>query len=115
MFILKLFCNDGKRKYWDCGSGVYETYAKALVACYENALDETQSLMADSTLHGWYEIVRNVEIPVPYKNDVPSDVTAFPVATVYYEKAPWERDFGGKIETITGYCIVEVAEVNKQN
>lgn len=110
MFKLKVFHNDRDVQYWEDRKEIYETCDKALIACYENALDETQSLMANSDLLGWFEINRDFEITEPYMNELLKDVVFFPVAVVYYNHAPWDRDFDCDIEIITGYAIVEIKE-----
>lgn len=112
MFKLKIYCNDGDIQYWEDGNGTYETYDKALIACYENALDEAQSLMGNADLLGWFEVVRDFEITEAYENEELKDVVFFPVTTVYYDHAPWDRDFDCEIQIVTGYEIVEVKEDN---
>lgn len=111
MFKLKIFCNDGdNQQYWEDGNETYETYDKALIACYENALDETQELMADSNLLGWFEVYRDFEITDVYETEATKDVVFFPVATIFYDHAPWDRDYDCDIKIVTGYLIVEVKE-----
>lgn len=116
MFKIKIYCNDNGKQYWEDGEGTYETYDQALVACYENALDETQDLMANPNLLGWFEIYRAFEITEAYMNDLLKDVVFFPVATIRYDKDPWDRDFDCDIQIVTGYEIVEVTnEIDKYN
>lgn len=108
MFKLRIYCNDGDTRYWEDGIGTYETYDKALIACYENALQETESLMELGNLFNWFEVNRNFEITEAYENETLKDVAFFPVATIRYDKAPWDRENDCDIEIITGYDIVEI-------
>ena len=108
MFKLKIYCNDRDVQYWEDGIGEYETYDQALIACYENALDEAQSLMANADLLGWFEVYRDFVVTESYVNELLEDVVFFPVAVIYYDHAPWDRDFDCDIEIVTGYYIVEV-------
>ena len=110
MFKLRIYCNDGDYKYWEDGNETYDTYDKALIACYENALDEAQELMADPHLLGWFEIYKAFEITEPYINEHIKDVVFFPVAVINYDHAPWDRDFDCEINIVTGYNIVEIVE-----
>ena len=111
MFKLKIFCNDGDEfQYWEDGNGTYETYDKALIACYENALQEVQSLMMDEDGYRWFEVNVNFEITDTYVNKCLELGTIIPVATVYYDHAPWDRENECDIEIITGYMIVEIKE-----
>lgn len=112
MFKLKIFCNDGEGlQYWEDGNGTYETYDKALIACYEDALDETQELMADSNLFGWFEIYKDFEITEAYENEKLEHTSFFPVTVIYYDHAPWDRDYDCEIKIVTGYTIVEIEEL----
>ena len=108
MFKLKIYCNDGDVQYWDDGIGEYENYDKALIACYENSLYEANELMGGSNMQNWFEVNMDFEITESYKNDIIKDIDCFPVATIFYDKAPWEREGDCCIEIITGYYIVEV-------
>lgn len=109
MFKLQIYCDDGNNKhYWEDGVGTYETYDKALVACYENAIDETAELMSDTKLFGWFEVYKAFEITEAYETDALKDVAFFPVATIFYDHAPWDRDFDCDIKIVTGYNIVEI-------
>lgn len=109
MFKLKIFCDDGELgQYWEDGNGTYETYDKALIACYENALSEASGLMIDSDLFNWFEVERDFEITEAYATELLKDVVFFPVATVYYDRAPWVRENDCEIKIVTGYDIVEV-------
>lgn len=110
MFKLRIYCNDGDCQYWEDGIGTYETYDKALVACYQNAIQETQILMEMGSLFCWYEINENFEITETYVNEELKDVTFFPVAVVHYNRAPWDRENDCDIEIVTGYDIVEITE-----
>ncbi len=40
MFKIKIYCNDNGKYYWEDGVGTYETYDKALISCFRNALQE---------------------------------------------------------------------------
>ena len=40
MFKIKIYCNDNGKEYWEDGFGTYETYDKALISCFRNALQE---------------------------------------------------------------------------
>ena len=103
MFKLKI--------YWEDGSGTYETYDKALLACYQNALQETQSLMETSNYFSWFELNENFEVTEAYENETLKDIVFFPVAVIHYDKAPWDRENDCDITIVTGYAIVEVKEV----
>lgn len=107
MFKLKIYCNDGDIQYWENGMGTYETYAKALIACYENALQETQELMMTSDEYNWFEVDMDFEVTEAYETEELKDVSFFPVAVIYYDHAPWDRENDCGIEIITGYAIVE--------
>lgn len=108
MFKLKIYCNDGDGiQYWEDGIGTYETYDKALLACYQNALQETQSLMETSNYFSWFEVNENFEITEAYENETLKDIVFFPVAVIHYDKAPWDRENDCDITIITGYAIVE--------
>lgn len=111
MFKLRIYCNDGDCQYWEDGIGTYETYDKALIACYENALEEEGSLMESGNYFNWFEVNRDFEITEAYENEALKDVAFFPVATIHYDKAPWDRENDCDIEIVTGYDIVEVKEV----
>lgn len=110
MFKLKIYCNDGDIQYCEDGNGTYETYDKALIACYENALQETKSLMDTSDYYNWFEVENDFEITETYENEQLKDIPFFHVATIYYDHAPWDRENDCHIEIITGYMIVEVDE-----
>lgn len=111
MFKLKIYCNDGDLgKYWEDGVGTYETYDKALIACYENAIYEVQGLMAmTSGYHNWFEVEMDFEVTETYETEELRDVSFFPVATVCYDHAPWDRENDCEIKIVTGYAIVEVS------
>ena len=116
MFKLKIFCNDGNGKwYWEDGCETYETYDKALVACYETALQETQSLMETSDCHNWFEVHKDFEVTETYETDELKDVSLFPVAVAYYDHAPWNRENDCEIKIVTGYAIVKVKEPIDEN
>ena len=108
MFKLKIYCNDGDLgQYWEDGMGTYETYDKALIACYEDALHEVQALMIDSDYFNWFEVEMDFEITEAYENEQLKDISFFPAATVFYDRAPWDRENDCDIEIVTGYYIVE--------
>lgn len=109
MFKLRIFCNDGDNcQYWEDITDTYETYDKALIACYENALQETQELMGTSDRYNWFEVDMNFEVTETYESEALKDVSFFPVAVIYYDHAPWDREYDCHIEIVTGYIIVEV-------
>ena len=109
MFKLKIYCNDGETsQYWEDGVYTYETYDKALIACYESALSEAADLMMCSDQFSWFEVERNFEITEAYATDLLENVVFFPVATVYYDHAPWDRESDCEIKIVTGYAIVEM-------
>ena len=62
MFKIKIYCNDINVQYWDDGIGTYETYDKALIACYQNALQEASNLMSDADKNRWFEVEENFEV-----------------------------------------------------
>ena len=114
MFKLKIYCNDGDcGQYWEDGIGTYETYDKALIACYENALNESKELMMDADYDRWFEVEQDFEVTEAYETEALKDVAFFPVATVYYDHAPQDRENDCHIEIITGYHIVEMKEDNE--
>ena len=109
MFKLRIYCNDGDLgQYWEDGNGTYETYDKALIGCYRNALGEAQELMIDADYDCWFEVEQDFEITEAYVNDALKDVVFFPVATVFYDHAPQNRENDCHIEIVTGYYIVEI-------
>ena len=111
MFKLRIYRNDGdNQRYWEDGIELFETYDKALSACQKNAIDETAELMSDPHLYGWFEIYSDFEITEVYETGALKDIVFFPVATIYYDHAPWDRDFDCEIKIVTGYDIVEVVE-----
>ncbi len=111
MFKLKIYCNDGNnQQYWEDGNGVYETYDKALIACYGNALQETGGLNATHRNDSWFEVEEFFEVTDTYKTKIIEDVELFPVAVVCYDKAPWNRENDCDITIVTGYDIVEIKE-----
>ena len=108
MFKIKIYCNDGDVQYWDDGVGTYETYDKALIACYGNALEEAKSLMMNADRNRWFEVEEAFEITETYKNEELKDVAFFEIATIYYDCAPQDRENDCNIQIVTGYVIVEV-------
>lgn len=108
MFKLRIYCNDGDYKYWEEINKTYETYEKALVACYQIALNEVQGLMETSDYYNWFEVNTDFEITETYKNKELKDVKLFPVSTIHYDHAPWDRENDCDITIITGYYIVEI-------
>ena len=109
MFKLRIYCNDRDgEQYWEDGIEEFETYDKALIACYENALHEVQSLMETSYYHNWFEVEMNFEITEAYVNVLLEKVVFFPVAVIHYDKAPWDRENDCDIKILTGYNIIEV-------
>lgn len=115
MFKLKIFCNDGDIQYWEDGIGTYETYDKALIECYGNALQETQELMRDSNEYNWFEVGMDFEVTEAYETEELKDISFFPVATVFYDHAPWDRENDCYIKIVTGYMIVEFKEPIDEN
>ena len=110
-YKLKYFCNDGgNKKYLEDGVELFKNYDKALLACYDIALDEVEDLMIESDENNWYEVCRNFEITEAYQCDALAGVSYFPVATVWYDKAPWDRKNDCDIKIVTGYIIVEAEE-----
>ena len=111
MYTLNIFCNDGEgRQYWERGLGTYETYDRALIACCKNALCETQDLMITGDCRNWFEVNMDFEVTEAYETELLKDIVSFPVATVYYDHAPWDRENDCDIRIVTGYSIVEVKE-----
>ena len=108
MFKIKIYCNDGDVKYWEDGVGTYETYDKALISCYKNALQEVKSLMIDADRDRWFEVEENFEVTEHYVNEQLKDISFFEVATIYYDHAPQDRENDCDIQIVTGYMIVEV-------
>ena len=108
MYKLKIYCNDGDVQYWEEGLGTYETYDKALIACYEDAWQEAKNLMSTSDYHNWFEVDMDFEITEHYETELLRDVTLFPAAVIHYDRVPWDRENDCDITIITGYYIVEV-------
>jgi hypothetical protein len=113
MYKLRIYCNDiycdgTSRQYWEDGNGTYETYDKALIECYKASLEEVQGLMETSDCYKWFEIDKDFEITEAYKNNELKDIVSFPIATILYDHAPWDRENDCEIKIITGYDIVEV-------
>lgn len=108
MFKIKIYCNDGDVQYWDAGMGTYETYDKAFIACYRNALQEVKDLMTNADRDRWFEVEEDFEITKTYVNKNLELGTIFEVATVYYDHAPQDRENDCDIQVVTGYMIVEV-------
>ena len=106
MFKLRIYCNDGELcQYWEDGNGTYETYDKALIACYENAISEAQELMMDADGSCWFEVNIDFEITDTYASRHLEVGTIIPVATICYDHAPWDRENDCDIKVITGYVI----------
>ena len=78
MFKLWIYCNnsDGEQ-YWEDGNGEYESYDKALIACYENALHEVQELMLTSDYYNWFEVEMAFEVTEAYANILLEKVVFF--------------------------------------
>ena len=108
MFKLKIYCNDGDAQYWDDGIGTYETYDKALISCYRNALQEVKSLMIDADRDRWFEVEEDFEVTETYANESLELGAVFEIATIYYDHAPQDRENDCDIQIVTGYMIVEV-------
>lgn len=108
MFKIKIYCNDGDVQYWDDGVGIYETYDKALIACYGNALEEAKSLMMNADRDRWFEVEETFEVTETYTNENLELGTVFETATVYYNHAPQNRGNDCDIQIVTGYLIIEV-------
>lgn len=105
MFKLKIYCNDRDVQYWEDGIGEYETYDKALLACYRNSLCEVKEL---TDCGQYFEVEQDFEITEAYVNEELKDISFFPVATVFYDRAPQDRENDCDIEIVTGYYIVEI-------
>lgn len=111
MFKLKIYCDDGGRKqYWDRGVDTYETYDKALIACFESAVCEAHESMESCGEYGfWFEVEPHFEVTdACYVSSIVELGTVFPVAVVCYDHAPWDRENDCDIKVITGYMIEEV-------
>ena len=109
MYKIKIYCNDGnKNQYWEDGVGTYETYDKALIACYRNALQETTSLMVDADGERWFEVEEDFEVTDTYTNEKLELGTIFETATVYYDHAPNDRENDCDIQIVTGYQIFKI-------
>ena len=108
MFKIKIYCNDGDVQYWEDGYGTYETYDKALISCYRNALQEAKELMMGTDYDRWFEAEEDFEVTETYKNEELELGTLFVTATVCYDHAPQDRENDCDIQIITGYMIVEV-------
>lgn len=111
MFKIKIYCNDvDGNHYWEDGVGTYETYDKAIITCYKNALQEAQGLMATSDGERWFEVEEDFEITETYTNKILEHETFFEVATIYYDHAPYDRENDCDIQIVTGYKIVEIKD-----
>jgi hypothetical protein len=107
MFKIKIYCNDGDIQYWEDGVGTYETYDKALVACYGNALEEAKSLMMNADRNKWFEVEEKFEVTETYTNNNLELGTLFETTTVCYDHAPQDRENDCGIQIMTGYKIVD--------
>lgn len=110
MYKLRIFCNDVDTQWWEDGVYEYETYDKALIACYESSISECSGLMATSDYYTWFEVYPYFEVTEGYANDLVEEGTIFPVVTLFYDHAPWDRENDCDIRIVTGYKIVEVAK-----
>lgn len=109
MYKIKIYCNDGnENQYWEDGIGTYDTYDKALIACYRNALQETTSLMVDADGERWFEVEEDFEVTETYTNEKLELGTIFETATVYYDHAPNDRENDCDIQIVTGYQIFKI-------
>ena len=108
MYKIKIYCNDGDVQYWEDGMGTHETYDKAFIACFENALQETQCLMETADGEKWFEVNEYFEVTETYKNKELELGTVFETATVYYDHAPYDRENDCDIQIVTGYKIMEI-------
>ena len=109
MYKIKIYCNDGnKNQYWEEGVGTYETYDKALIACYKNAIEETQNLRGSSEGEKWFETEQDFEVTETYTNKKLKLGTLFETATVCYDHAPNDRENDCNIQIVTGYQIFKI-------
>lgn len=117
---LRMYCDDGNgKKYWEDGVAEYDTYDKALISCYNSSLQEARDLMIDSDGDRWFETDTLFEITDSYHiRGILALGTIFPVVTLYYDKAPWDRENDCDIRIVTGYSIVAAEpdeEIKKYN
>lgn len=113
MFKLKTYCNDGDMgKYWEDGVDVFKTHDEALLSCFRTALEEARGLMETSgESDNWFEVETDFEVTGEYHTGGFVETgTVFPVAVVFYDHAPWDRENDCDIQIVTGYAIVEVEE-----
>lgn len=113
MYRIKNYCNDVTSKYWEGGKDKYKTYDEAFIACFTSALQEVQSLMClmePGNVNAWFEVELNFEVTEAYKDELTKDVSFFPVAVVFYDHAPWDRDNDCDIRIVTGYDIIKIEE-----
>lgn len=105
MFKIKIYCNDNGKYYWEDGVETYETYDKALISCFRNALQESKDLSSE---YGYFEAEADFEVTESYQNEELEIGTVFDTATVYYDHAPYDRENDCDIQIVTGYKVVEV-------
>lgn len=104
MFKLRMLCNfvDGG-SYWKDEDAEYETRDEALIECCRRSTAEVYHLMSGSNDNNWFEVVFDYE-----SVSNASLSTVYPVATIWCDKAPWDRENDCDIRVVTGYDIVEV-------
>lgn len=112
MFKVKIFSDTGHgEQCWKDDTSEYETYDKALIDCYNSAIYDTNYLMSCSDINNWFEVSVDFEVTKNYITDVlKEDIGFFPVAVIYYDKAPWDRDNDCDIKIVTGYLIIVMEE-----
>ncbi len=101
MFEIKRY--DGGLKQWSKHTVGHKTKDKAIVACYEAAIYEAAVLMQTESKYGWFEVEMDFEITDAYMCNELKDVTFFPVAVIFYDKAPWDRENDCEISLVSGY------------
>ena len=95
-------------RYWDIGFDLHETYNEALICAYACSVLEVSELMVDALRNGFVETHTKFEVTPDHKCRELNDIKRFPVATIYYDRAPWDREDGCYTRILTGYDIVEL-------
>ncbi|MBR2300644.1 MAG: hypothetical protein IKA41_01655 [Bacteroidaceae bacterium] len=109
MYEIKRYA--GGLKQWRKHTVGYKTESKAIVACYDAAISEAATLMqAEGGEHSWFEVEKDFEITDAYMCKELEGVVFFPIAVVYYDKAPWDRENDCEIRIISGYLPEAISD-----
>lgn len=100
---------DGVIGQWRENNTKHKTKDKAVIDCYESALLEAAALTQEEG-YGWFEVEKDFEITDAYMCKELEGVVFFPVAVVYYDKAPWDRENDCEISIVSGYLPEAVSD-----